>query len=45
MPVLNWIGTEAVLNHHNDLSYRLLRCDGEHLVDEADSDSFAARGR
>ncbi len=29
MPTLNWIGREAVINHHNQIPYRLLRCDGE----------------
>ncbi len=23
MPSLNWIGREAVLNHHNEIPYRL----------------------
>ncbi len=29
MPTLNWIGREAVLDHHNQVPYRLLRCDGD----------------
>jgi len=28
MPTLNWIGREAVINHHNEIPYRLLRCNG-----------------
>jgi len=27
MPTLNWIGKEAVLNHHREMPYHLLRCD------------------
>ena len=26
MPTLDWIGKEAVVNHHNEVPYRLLRC-------------------
>jgi hypothetical protein len=29
MPTPNWIGKEVVINHHNGVPYRLLRCDGE----------------
>ena len=29
MPELNWVGKAAVLNHHNHVPYRLLKCDGE----------------
>jgi adenine-specific DNA-methyltransferase len=29
MPTLNWIGREAVLDHHNQVPYRLLCCDGD----------------
>ena len=28
MPSLNWIGREAVVSHHNEIPYRLLRCNG-----------------
>ena len=27
MPTLEWIGKKAVLNHHREVPYRLLRCD------------------
>lgn len=28
MPSLNWIGKDAVLNHHREVPYRLLQCEG-----------------
>ncbi len=27
MPTLDWIGKKAVINHHREVPYRLLRCD------------------
>ena len=29
MPTLNWIGKDAVLNHHREVPYRLLKCEGD----------------
>lgn len=29
MPSLNWIGKEAVLNHHREVPYRLLKCESD----------------
>jgi hypothetical protein len=29
MPTLDWIGQKAVVNHHRQVPYRLLRCDGK----------------
>src|ERR1017187_8028915 len=29
MPTLDWIGKAAVVNHHNEVPYRLIRCDGD----------------
>ena len=26
MPTLNWIGKDAVVNHHNQVPFRLLKC-------------------
>lgn len=26
MPTLNWIGKDAVLNHHKEVPFHLLRC-------------------
>ena len=30
MPTLNWIGKEAVINHHHDVKFRLLKDVAEH---------------
>jgi len=27
MPTLDWIGKKAVVNHHREVPYNLLRCD------------------
>lgn len=35
MPTLDWIGKKAVLNHHNEVPFHLLRCDPELSVGEA----------
>lgn len=37
MPTLNWIGKEAVINHHRQVPYHLLRC--ENLLSCGDPDS------
>lgn len=29
MPTLDWIGKQAVVNHHREVPYRLVHCDGE----------------
>ena len=29
MPTLDWIGKQAVVNHHRDVPYRLVHCDAE----------------
>ena len=34
MPTLNWIGKEAVVNHHREVPYHLLRCDKKLSVGE-----------
>jgi hypothetical protein len=41
MPVLNSIGKEAVVNHHNQVHFHLLRCNPEFSVGE-DSGSLLA---
>jgi adenine-specific DNA-methyltransferase len=43
MPVLNWIGKEAVVNHHNQVPYHLLRCNPELSVGE-DSGNLLVQG-
>ncbi len=30
MPTLNWIGKDAVINHHHDVKFRLLKDVAEH---------------
>jgi len=35
MPILDWIGKDAVINHHKEVPYRLLNCDSGLSVGEA----------
>jgi site-specific DNA-methyltransferase (adenine-specific)/adenine-specific DNA-methyltransferase len=35
MPTLDWIGKKAVLNHHNEVPFHLLRCNPELSVGES----------
>jgi len=35
MPTLDWIGKEAVVDHHRHVPYHLLRCDEKLSADEA----------
>ncbi len=35
MPTLNWIGKDAVVNTHQQVPYRLLRCHAERSVGDA----------
>lgn len=44
MPTLNWIGREAVINHHNEVPYRLLRCDGQLSAGEPDAGNLLIEG-
>ena len=37
MPTLDWIGKKAVLNHHRQVPYHLLRCDVSLSVGDPDS--------
>ncbi|GAA5513124.1 hypothetical protein Dcar01_01850 [Deinococcus carri] len=37
MPTLDWIGKKAVLNHHNEIPYRTLRCDPALSIGDAAS--------
>ncbi len=37
MPTLDWIGKKAVLNHHRQVPYHLLRCDASLSVGDPDS--------
>lgn len=44
MPTLDWIGKEAVLNHHEEVPFHLLRCDAALSVGEADSGNLLVEG-
>ncbi len=44
MPVLEWIGKQAVLNHHNEVPYRLLRSDEALSVGEPGSGNLLVEG-
>ena len=44
MPTLNWIGREAVINHHNEIPYRLLRCNGELSVGDSGNGNLLVEG-
>ncbi len=44
MPSLNWIGREAVLNHHNEIPYRLLRFDDQRSVGDKDCGNLLVEG-
>jgi site-specific DNA-methyltransferase (adenine-specific)/adenine-specific DNA-methyltransferase len=43
MPTLDWIGKKAVLNHHNEVPFHLLRCNPELSVGEA-SENLLVQG-
>lgn len=43
MPTLNWIGKDAVVNHHKEVPYYLLRCDPKRSVRE-DSVNLLVQG-
>jgi adenine-specific DNA-methyltransferase len=43
MPTLNWIGKDAVVNHHKEVPFHLLRCDPKRSV-ENDSDNLLVQG-
>jgi adenine-specific DNA-methyltransferase len=44
MPVLDWIGKRAVINHHKDVPYRLLHCDSKLSAGEPDSGNLIVQG-
>jgi len=44
MPTLNWIGKEAVLNHHNEVPFHLLRCNPDLSIGEPDSGNLLVEG-
>src|ERR1017187_5423250 len=44
MPTLDWIGKKAVLNHHREVPFRLLKCDKALSVGDADSGNLLVQG-
>jgi adenine-specific DNA-methyltransferase len=44
MPSLNWIGKDAVLDHHRQVPYHLLRCDEKLSVGESGSGNLLVQG-
>jgi adenine-specific DNA-methyltransferase len=44
MPSLDWIGKKAVLNHHKEVPFHLLRCDSDLSVGEPDSGNLLVQG-
>lgn len=44
MPVLDWIGKKAVVNHHRDVPYRLVHCDGELSAGDTDAGNLLVQG-
>ncbi len=44
MPVLEWIGKQAVVNHHNQVPYRVLRCDEQLSVGDPGSGNLLVEG-
>ena len=44
MPVLDWIGKKAVVNHHREVPYRLLHCDRAKSVGDPDAGNLLVQG-
>ena len=44
MPTLDWIGKKAVLNHHREVPYHLLKCDEELSVGDPGSGNLLVQG-
>lgn len=44
MPTLNWIGKEAVVEHHKEVPFHLLRCDPDLSVGEVESGNLLIQG-
>lgn len=44
MPTLHWIGKEAVVEHHKDVPFHLLRCDPDLSVGEPGSGNLLIQG-
>ena len=44
MPELNWVGKKAVLNHHNRVPYRLLKCDSSLSAGDPSAGNLLVQG-
>jgi DNA modification methylase len=44
MPVLDWIGKKAVVNHHREVPYRLIHCDKSKSVGDPDAGNLLVQG-
>jgi hypothetical protein len=44
MPTLDWIGKQAVANHHKEVPYRLIHCDGDRSAGDRDSGNLLVQG-
>lgn len=44
MPTLDWIGKKAVVNHHREVPYRLIHCDGELSAGDSDAGNLYLHG-
>ena len=44
MPTLDWIGKKAVVNHHREVPYRLIHCDGELSAGDPDAGNLLVQG-
>ena len=42
MPTLDWIGKKAVVNHHREVPYHLLKCDRELSVGDPGSGNLSS---
>lgn len=44
MPTLDWIGKKAVVNHHREVPYRLVHCDGDRSSGDRDAGNLLVQG-
>lgn len=44
MPTLDWIGKQAVVNHHREVPYRLVHCDSELSAGDAEAGNLLVQG-
>jgi site-specific DNA-methyltransferase (adenine-specific)/adenine-specific DNA-methyltransferase len=44
MPVLDWIGKKAVVNHHREVAYRLVHCDRPNSAGDPDAGNLLVQG-